>query len=494
MTDTSKQPNQRSHWTPWEGGASATSGGLGYALDAYFDDTTMSLHLKEGRPILRKKGFPGNRQAVLDEKSISSEELNALIQQIFTEATNEKGNFLEIDRKLSKVLQLWPYRIVVVYPPLSDGLEITAVKPVKKTTIEDYDLSDETFDLLRNKAKGILVSGAPGSGKSTFVQALVQVYHADNHIIKTIESPRDLMVDDDVVQYSFTHGTHDEVRDILLLSRPDYTIYDEVRNKPDFELYKDLRLTGIGMLGVIHATKPIDSIQRFIGSIEMGIIPQVLDTVIFVDKGKIGEILQLELTAKVPDGMLSDELARPVIIISSFISKKKLYEIYTFGEQVVVMPIPEEGMTGGGSGKVSINTYAKEGIEKKLNTILNSDFIVKMRGNGIELYVPEFVKGKIIGKGGSAISELERTIGVGIQVKTFEELPLLDVKTDISGGRKGGQLFIAFPTGYENASVSLLIWDGIKKFTTDRNGVISINDRNEVRQIERRGFVVVDEG
>lgn len=152
----------------------------------------------------------------------------------------------------------------MVYPPLSDGLEITAVRPVKRLSIADYALSEEVLELLKTTAKGILISGAPGSGKSTFVQALVEVYHAEHHIIKTIESPRDLMVDDDVVQYSFTHGSHDEVRDILLLSRPDYTVYDEVRNKPDFELYKDLRLTGIGMLGVIHATKPIDSIQRFI--------------------------------------------------------------------------------------------------------------------------------------------------------------------------------------------------------------------------------------
>lgn len=465
---------------------------ISYALDSFFDETTMSLHLKEDRPILRKKGTPGNRNAVLDEKSISSEELNTLIEQIFAEATNQKGNFLEIDRKLSKVLQLGPYRIVIVYPPLSDGLELTAVRPVKKTTIADYDLNEETFDLLRNKSKGILVSGAPGSGKSTFVQALVEVYHQDHHIIKTIESPRDLMVDDDVVQYSFTHGTHDEVRDILLLSRPDYTIYDEVRNKPDFELYKDLRLTGIGMLGVIHATKPIDSIQRFIGSIEMGIIPQVLDTVIFINKGKIEEILQLELTAKVPEGMTSEDLSRPVIIVSSFLSKKKIYEIYTFGEQVVVMPIPEEGMAGA-TGKPGINTYAKEGIEKKLSWILNSHFIVKMKGNGIELYVPEFVKGKIIGKGWSAIMELEKVVGLGITVKTFDELPILSVKTDISGGKKGGQLFIAFPTGYENTTLSLLVGDEIQKFTTDRNGIITINDRNEVRLIERRGFVVVDD-
>ena len=78
-------------------------------------------------------------------------------------------------------------------------------------------------------------------------------------------------------------------------------------------------------------------------------------------------------------------------------------------------------------------------------------------------------------------------------MKTFDELPLLDVKTDISGGKKGGQLFIAFPSGYESATLSLLIGDEIKKFTTDRNGVIVINDRNEVRLIERRGFVVVDE-
>jgi ATPase len=33
----------------------------------------------------------------------------------------------------------------------------------------------------------------------------------------------------------------------------------------------------------------------------MGIIPQVIDTVIFIDKGQITEVLQLELTAKVPD-------------------------------------------------------------------------------------------------------------------------------------------------------------------------------------------------
>ena len=154
----------------------------------------------------------------------------------------------------------------------------------KTLTMEDYHLDPEIFDLLKNKAKGILISGSPGSGKTTFAQALIDVYHQEHKIIKTLESPRDLLVDDDIVQYSFTYGSHDEVRDILLLSRPDYTVYDEVRNKSDFELYKDLRLTGIGLVGVIHATRAVDSIQRFLGSIEMGIIPQVIDTVLYIDQ------------------------------------------------------------------------------------------------------------------------------------------------------------------------------------------------------------------
>jgi ATPase len=71
-------------------------------------------------------------------------------------------------------------------------------------------------------------------------------------------------VPDEVTQYSFSYAPHSEIRDILLLSRPDYTIYDEVRNQEDFMLFKDLRLAGIGLVGVIHATNPIDSVQRFL--------------------------------------------------------------------------------------------------------------------------------------------------------------------------------------------------------------------------------------
>ncbi len=465
-------------------------------MDKYFDEQTMSLHLKANRPILRKKGFPGNWQPVVDPNEIMTKEaFNELIDQLFKEVETREDAFLEINRELSKVLQIWPYRIVIVYPALSDGLELTAVKPVKKMSIEEYNLQPELFELLRNKSKGILVSGAPGSGKSTFTSALIELYHKDQHIIKTIESPRDLMLDDDIVQYSFTYGSHDEVRDILLLSRPDYTIYDEVRNKPDFELYKDLRLTGIGLVGVIHATKPVDSIQRFIGSIEMGIIPQVVDTVIFIDKGQVSEVLTLELTAKVPDGMLSEELARPVIVVSSFLQKKPLYEIYTFGEQVVVMPIATDE---NGNPKVPTKTqvvsqYAREGIQRKLQQLLPCDFHIAIKGSELELYIPEYYKWKIIGKGWTAITNLEKDIGLRIHVRTFNELPLLDVKVDIAGGdRKGDPLVISLPEEFRNKTVPLLVDDGLVYARADNQANIVIKNKETSTLIKRKGFVVVN--
>ena len=465
-------------------------------LDKYFDETTMSLHLKVNRPILRKKGFPGNWQPVVDPNEIMTKEaFNELIDQLFKEVETREDAFLEINRELSKVLQIWPYRIVIVYPALSDGLELTAVKPVKKMSIEEYNLQPELFELLRNKSKGILVSGAPGSGKSTFTSALIELYHKDQHIIKTIESPRDLMLDDDIFHYSFTYWSHDEVRDILLLSRPDYTIYDEVRNKPDFELYKDLRLTGIGLVGVIHATKPVDSIQRFIGSIEMGIIPQVVDTVIFIDKGQVSEVLTLELTAKVPDGMLSEELARPVIVVSSFLQKKPLYEIYTFGEQVVVMPIATDE---NGNPKVPTKTqvvsqYAREGIQRKLQQLLPCDFHIAIKGSELELYIPEYYKGKIIGKGWTAITNLEKDIGLRIHVRTFNELPLLEVKVDIAGGdRKGDPLVISLPEEFRNKTVPLLVDDGLVYARADNQANIVIKNKETAMLIKRKGFVVVN--
>ena len=82
----------------------------GFVLDHYFDEQTMSLHLKANRPILRKKGKPGERKPAIDPNEIMSKEaLLALIDELFREVETREDAFLEINRELSKVLQVGPY-------------------------------------------------------------------------------------------------------------------------------------------------------------------------------------------------------------------------------------------------------------------------------------------------------------------------------------------------------------------------------------------------
>jgi ATPase len=228
---------------------------------------------------------------------------------------------------------------VIVRPPLSDGWEITAVKPVKKLRLEDYNLPPELIKRLNERAEGILIAGAPGMGKTTFAQALAEYYLRMGKIVKTVESPRDMILPDEITQYSKHYSSIGELHDILLLSRPDYTVFDEMRTDEDFKLYADLRLAGIGMIGVVHATSPIDAIQRFIGRVELGMIPSIVDTVIFIKNGRVDKVYELRMTVKLPTGLREVELSRPVIEVRDFLTGELEYEIYTFGEQTVVVPV-----------------------------------------------------------------------------------------------------------------------------------------------------------
>ncbi len=386
-------------------------------IEEFFDEITTSVHLKPDMHPLVKKGYPGSVEYEKLNYKVSTKDLESVASNIVKRGKLEDQSFIEMDMHGATVIQLRNIRIVITRPPFSDDLEITAVRPIKKLSMEEYKLPENLISRLENQANGILVAGSPGAGKSTFVQALAEFYSAKNKLVKTMEKPRDLQVAKEITQYTGLEGSMEKTGDILLLVRSDYSIFDEMRVTSDFKVYADLRLAGVGMVGVVHATRPIDAIQRFIGRIELGLIPQVIDTVLYIENGKVAKVLTLRYVVKVPSGMTQEDLARPVIVVDDFFSGTTTYEIYSFGEQIVVVPVSS------GKAGTAVQKLATEMIYNELRRRLGTDRIhVKLIDDGRALVqVDEEHIPKLIGKKGVNISNLEKKLSMGIEVEPIIE-------------------------------------------------------------------------
>ena len=442
----------------------------------FFDSETMSVHLKENQKPLGKKGMPGTFTLTsLSDEVLTRDYLETISSQILDAANASDENTVEISKTGASVVQHGDYRIAITHPPFSESFEITIVHPIVKLSLADYHISEELMRRFSDGAEGIVISGSPGSGKSTLASGLANYYHSQGKIVKTFESPRDLQVDSGITQYSKLDGSFDNTADILLLVRPDYTIFDEVRRREDFTTFSDLRLTGVGMVGVVHANSPLDAIQRFIGKIELGIIPNVLDTVVFVRDGKIQKVYDLELKVKVPSGMTESDLARPVIEIRNFDDNALEHEIYTFGEENVIVPV------GKRTEKIGIEKLAEDKVRETFKRYDPQAQVEIQSENRVKVMVDEQYIPSIIGRGGSNIGEIEKSLKIHIDVVPKEH-ESSHVANDLKFTFSESKTSLLLTVSREYASMHADIYVGGKHVTSvriGRKGQIKIPRRSE---------------
>ena len=387
-------------------------------LEKFFDSNTQSVHLKVGIAPLAKKGKPGAVVLHPIRKEIMSEgELKALINEVVSKARKDDDSFIEMGHAGSAalVVQMGDYRISITRPPFSSALELTAVRPIAKVTLEDYELHESLKERFKQKSQGILIAGPPGAGKSSFASALAEFIVKQGKIVKTFEQPRDLQVGPEVTQYAPLEGSWEKAAELLLLVRPDYTIFDEIRKTRDFHIFGDMRLAGVGMIGVIHATNPVAAIQRFVGRLELGVIPHVVNTVIYIDGGKVVKVYEVTFTVRVPSGMKDADLARPVVEVKDFATKTLEYEIYTYGEENVVVPVEATGKKASPIHQLAIERVLQEMRKYDPNAkveVIGSDRVSVAGSNG--------VIARVIGKQGSNIEALEERLGIRISVEPVE--------------------------------------------------------------------------
>lgn len=116
--------------------------------------------------------------------------------------------------------------------------------------------------------------------------------------------------------------------------------------------------------------------------------------------GKIRSVYELGLSVRVPAGMTSDDLARPVVEVRNFETKKLEYEIYMYGDERVVVPINSRN----------------ERIEE-LVAQYDRDATVEVGKKSVIIKASRDSIGRLIGKNGENIDRLEREIGKRVIIK-----------------------------------------------------------------------------
>ncbi len=386
-----------------------------------------TVFLKADCPPRVKRGAIGSLRLVEVEESTTTwdtlqlEQAEEDLVAIVEENRHRSDCFLEIDRKGCRVLQLGDLRITSAWPPFSDAREITIVRPVAKLSLGDYDLDERLIERLRNHHRGVFICGRPGSGKTTLAQAIAEYLDTEvGALVKTMEAPRDLQLADRITQYAPLEGDLEKTAEIIFLVRPDFVIFDEVRRARDFEIFADVRLAGVGLLGVTHANSALEAIQRLIGKVELGLVSQVLDTILHVESGKIQQVLELRMTVKPPTGM-QEELARPVIEVVEFPSGKLTHEMFAFGSEIAVVPLE-----GRKSNDLSpIKAMAKERIVETVRQWVGVDCQVRFSSDSSAvIYAPANMISTLVGRGGENVKQLQNELGgMRLSIESFKDMP-----------------------------------------------------------------------
>lgn len=176
-------------------------------------------------------------------------------------------------------------RVNVVIPPISD-YPIVTIRKFRKDVFTKEDFIrlgsiDENvckfLDLFVKSRLNIIVSGATGTGKTTFLNFISGMVSPDARII-TIEDSKELQLNQPHVVSLEARPPNIEgkgeisIRDLVrnsLRMRPDRIIVGEVRGAEAFDMLQAMNTGHDGSMSTIHANSPEDVVSRLISMVLM---------------------------------------------------------------------------------------------------------------------------------------------------------------------------------------------------------------------------------
>jgi pilus assembly protein CpaF len=162
-------------------------------------------------------------------------------------------------------------RVAAMMPPIVQGITLT-VRKFRRNWFTLDELVDNGMippamaAVLRRaiaERSNILVSGAPGAGKSTIIKALLDLIPLEQRVI-LIEDTAEIPLDRPN-RARFEARADVTIRDLVKASlrhRPDRLIVGEVRDGAAYDLLQALNTGQFGSLSTLHASSAVNALNR----------------------------------------------------------------------------------------------------------------------------------------------------------------------------------------------------------------------------------------
>ncbi|RKZ05379.1 ATPase, partial [bacterium] len=193
---------------------------------------------------------------------------------------------------------------------------------------------------------------------------------------------------------------------------------------------------------------------------------------IFLKDGEVKNVYELSLTVKVPTGMTEADLTRPVVEVRDFETGKLYYEIYTYGEENVVVPIEEEKTS-------AIQELAKQRVLQAIKKYDSKAEIYFTSKDRVTIKVRNECIPRLIGKEGMNISRIEDELGIHIDVEPKVPTTGREVKYVLE--ELGNNIVLRFGKGMKGKLVNIYVDEKyLLSGTVGKKNEIRISKSSEV--------------
>ncbi|MBN2454547.1 KH domain-containing protein, partial [Candidatus Woesearchaeota archaeon] len=177
-------------------------------------------------------------------------------------------------------------------------------------------------------------------------------------------------------------------------------------------------------------------------------------------------------------GMTEADLARPVVVVTDFETKKLEYELYSYGEETVVVPV------SAAAKQSPSKELASRAIEQEMRKYAGDVKVEVVSDHKCVVYVPEKDMARVIGKQGSTIDGIEKRLGIGIDVQPLQKTKGTgnEVKFDAQITKKNITFHV--DRAFSDSNVNIML-DGDYLLTAHigKDGVLKVSRKNKVGKL-----------